>query len=121
MYDPQLGRWFAPDPLSQFHSPYDYAGNNPVNMIDPSGMWSYSANRLESTFIDPSGKVIDYRNDGDDNVYLVQDPDNWNGKKDVLPIVGKEDPRKTYRKGDQYEFYSYSSLLVPLNFLVNRH
>ncbi|HAF30678.1 MAG TPA: hypothetical protein DCG75_16675 [Bacteroidales bacterium] len=41
MYDPALGRWNIPDPLSQFHSPYNYAGNNPISMTDPSGMWAY--------------------------------------------------------------------------------
>jgi len=40
-YDAALGRWFIPDPLQQFPSSYIYAGNNPINMIDPSGMWSY--------------------------------------------------------------------------------
>ncbi|MCU0451953.1 MAG: polymorphic toxin type 23 domain-containing protein, partial [Bernardetiaceae bacterium] len=36
-YDPQLGRWHAPDPASQFASPYLAMGNRPVEMIDPDG------------------------------------------------------------------------------------
>jgi len=39
-YDAQLGRWHSVDPMGQFASGYVYAGNNPVKMIDPSGMWS---------------------------------------------------------------------------------
>ena len=41
-YDPALGRWMNVDPLSQFHSPYNYTGNNPVNFIDPDGRYSYN-------------------------------------------------------------------------------
>ena len=36
-YDPQLGRWFTPDPAEQFHNPYLVMGNNPVMYVDPDG------------------------------------------------------------------------------------
>ena len=36
-YNHDLGRWSAPDPYGQFHSPYLAMGNNPVNNIDPNG------------------------------------------------------------------------------------
>ncbi|MGQ0827629.1 MAG: peptidoglycan DD-metalloendopeptidase family protein [Bacteroidota bacterium] len=37
MHNSDLGRWFAPDPYGQFHSPYISMGNNPVSGIDPDG------------------------------------------------------------------------------------
>lgn len=40
-YDPGYGRFYSPDPLFQYPSPYVYAGNNPVSNIDPSGTWSF--------------------------------------------------------------------------------
>jgi RHS repeat-associated protein len=36
-YDPQLGRWFTPDPAEQFSNPYLAMGNNPVVFVDPDG------------------------------------------------------------------------------------
>ncbi len=36
-YDPQLCRWQQVDPVQEFHSPYLYCRNNPVNCIDPDG------------------------------------------------------------------------------------
>lgn len=37
LYDPALLRFTAPDPVRQFASPYVFASNNPMNMVDPSG------------------------------------------------------------------------------------
>jgi RHS repeat-associated protein len=36
-YDPQLGRWHAPDPADEYYSPYIFVGNMVVNAIDPNG------------------------------------------------------------------------------------
>lgn len=37
LYDPVLLRFVMPDAMRQYASPYIFAGNNPLNRIDPSG------------------------------------------------------------------------------------
>jgi RHS repeat-associated protein len=39
-YDPTLGRFYGPDAMRQFPSPYVYAGGDPILYLDPSGHFS---------------------------------------------------------------------------------
>ena len=44
LYDPRTAAWLSQDPLSEKYysiSPYAYCAGNPVNLVDPSGMWIY--------------------------------------------------------------------------------
>lgn len=38
-YDPALGRWTQRDPSGIDSNPYAYAGDNPVNFVDPTGYY----------------------------------------------------------------------------------
>jgi RHS repeat-associated core domain len=57
-YEPEIGRWQTVDPMEQYNSPYIYAGDNPMNMIDPSGMYSYDWNTNE--YKDNDGNVVSW-------------------------------------------------------------
>lgn len=40
MYDPEIGRWIGPDPLTEKYpevSPYTFTLNNPMRFVDPDG------------------------------------------------------------------------------------
>lgn len=40
-YDPNIGRFTQPDPSGQEKNPYLYAEGDPVNRIDPTGLFSF--------------------------------------------------------------------------------
>lgn len=40
LYEPSVGRWFTPDPMNQFVSPYLAMSNNPIMSVDPNGEWA---------------------------------------------------------------------------------
>uniref|UniRef100_A0A182NAT5 Tox-SGS domain-containing protein n=1 Tax=Anopheles dirus TaxID=7168 RepID=A0A182NAT5_9DIPT len=42
LYDPDIGRFYQMDPKEQYPSPYVYAGNSPVALIDPDGELAFA-------------------------------------------------------------------------------
>ncbi|MBP5761172.1 MAG: RHS repeat-associated core domain-containing protein [Verrucomicrobia bacterium] len=43
-YEPETGRWLSPDPIgiSGGLNLYTFCGNDPVNFIDPDGLWTFT-------------------------------------------------------------------------------
>ena len=100
-YDAQLGRWHCPDPLNQFSSPYLYAANNPVVMIDPSGMYSfpvYHDGVLHHVASDEKGEETDKKTPPDEFIYNAK-----TDKKEKVSDLGGEDIDYIHHEGGSHD------------------
>ena len=55
LYDPSLGRWISQDPMAERSfdiSPYSFCLGNPLSLIDPNGLSTYTVNGEEFTIDD---------------------------------------------------------------------
>lgn len=37
-YDSDIGGWVSVDPMREYHNPFSYVNNSPLNLIDPNGL-----------------------------------------------------------------------------------
>ncbi len=63
MYDPVIGRWLGMDPLAEqspWVSSYAFCMNNPIRLIDPNGMTTYTYDWDAQVYRDENGKEVDW-------------------------------------------------------------
>ncbi|MFD1829291.1 RHS repeat-associated core domain-containing protein [Streptomyces desertarenae] len=56
-YDPHLGRFTQPDPSGQETNPYLYAAGDPVNRIDPAGLYSIDDFKSDVGFVGSTATI----------------------------------------------------------------
>jgi len=87
------GRWMSPDPLSEEFpdwSPYNYAVNDPINNIDPTGL---AAESVKDDFkLNKNGQIelIKRTNDNSDTLFATDKNGNVDKSKSVT--VAKDKP-----------------------------
>jgi RHS repeat-associated protein len=77
-YDARIGRWFTPDPLAAIvpqNSPFDYALNNPVRLIDATG-------KIPGEYKDEQGQTIGDDGKKDGKVYITDQSTIENNSKE---------------------------------------
>jgi RHS repeat-associated protein len=63
-YDPEVGRFVGRDPIESVN-PYVYCENNPVDFVDPSGLyWEYCQNTGDLTYVDPEDGERTFKGSG---------------------------------------------------------
>jgi len=115
-YDPQIGRWTTMDPADEFHSPYVYVHNDPINFTDPDGS---DENGL---VFDKNGQLTDiiYDENGWDIVYGIID----DGQPHPLISFNQVDMSEKDKQSDRNSILNAERNLqlgLPSNLFIDLH
>ena len=105
-YDPDLGRFVSEDPAMDGDNWYVYCGNDPINMVDPSGRWmGYDHKKitkkafnevtsLQKLISSESNELLKKLKEGcvfpDDDSSCLRDIRAWHGHKGYSTIKNKQ-------------------------------
>lgn len=112
-YDPNMGRFISEDPAMDGDNWYVYCGNDPINMVDPTGMWYGSIHKEISEYAFNHAKGIlnkSYAKDGLLDGCTVPDDEfreknKWHGHKGYAKIMEYQifKARKKWRQGKKFK------------------
>ncbi len=104
MYDHELGRWHAVDPLAELYagySPYNYVLNNPISYLDPTGLGVE-----DFIYIDTDGNEIDrVKMEGDDRYFMTQAGITGYYEHNGLTYFEIDNPNGFSNSGSLADFY----------------
>lgn len=115
-YEPEIGRFISEDPAFDGNNWYVYCGNDPINMIDPTGMWSKKIHKRISTIAYNrviTSFIINKKIKRKDALKQIK-----NGS--VYPDTARKDGISEYRKGKWHGHESFRSVTkVQFNLAVS--
>src|SRR5690554_472259 len=97
-YDPRISIFVSVDPLAEKYpnyTPYHYVHQNPINMIDPTGMeadWVPGKNGERVTYTEDTKGNVTFENLQDDLKPLFEElVKTETGKKELLSLLDDDD------------------------------